>query len=70
MTELEIAKAAVRLYAETHPRPLQVNQQQAAEMMGVSRHTVGRLLKAGILRFNKLGMIPISEIDDAISSRK
>lgn len=70
MSELEIAKKAVRLYAESHPRPSHVNQQQAAEMIGVSRHTVGRMLKAGVLRFNKFGLIPISEIDEAIASQK
>jgi excisionase family DNA binding protein len=70
MRELEIALAAVRIYAESHPRPSHVNQQQAAEMIGVSRHTVGRMLKAGTLRFNKLGMIPIREIDEAIASKK
>jgi len=70
MTELEIALKAVRLYAESHPRPVHVNQQQAAEMLGVSRHTVGRMLKAGTLRFNKFGLIPIREIDEAIESRK
>ena len=42
MTELQIALAAVRLYAETHPRPTQVTQTQAAQMLGLSRITVGK----------------------------
>ena len=32
MDELEVALKAVRIYAETHPRPTHVNQCQAAEM--------------------------------------
>ena len=35
-------------------------------MLGVSRATVGRLLKAGTLRLNKCGLIPIAEIDKAL----
>lgn len=35
----QIARRAVQLYAETHPRPTQVNQKQAAEMLGVSART-------------------------------
>jgi predicted DNA-binding protein (UPF0251 family) len=65
MSELEIATRAVRLYAEQHPRPTQVNQKQAAEMLGVSARTVHNMLRAGILRLNKCGMIPIELIDDA-----
>lgn len=61
---------AIRLYAESHPRPSQVNQAQAAEMLHVSRATVSRLVKAGVLRLNACGMIPISEIDSALQVRK
>lgn len=63
---LEVAVTAVRLYAEMHPRPSQVTQLQAAEMLGVSRATVSRMLKAGTIRLNKCGLIPISEIDKAL----
>ena len=35
-TLLDIAFQAVRLYAETHPRPLHVTLGQAAEMLGIS----------------------------------
>lgn len=34
--ELRIATRAVRLYAESHPRPTQVTQTQAAEILGVA----------------------------------
>jgi predicted DNA-binding protein (UPF0251 family) len=64
---LEVATMAVRLYAESHPRPVQVTQGQAAEMMGVSRSTVSRLIKSGQLRLNKAGLIPIGLIDRIIS---
>jgi hypothetical protein len=44
--ELRVAALAVRLYAETYPRPTQVTQQQAAEMLrvvqdGAALHSLG-----------------------------
>jgi predicted DNA-binding protein (UPF0251 family) len=65
MSELETAVQAVEIYAARHPRPTQVNQKQAAEMLGVSARTVHNMLKSGILRLNKCGMIPIELIDRA-----
>lgn len=67
---LQIAHAAVRLYAESHPRPPHVTQSQAALMMDVSRPTIARMIKARVLRLNDCGMIPISEIDRALSARQ
>ena len=64
---LRIAKHAVRLYAETHPRPTQVNQIQAAEMLGLSRVTIGKMVRTGKLRLNGCGMIPITQIDDTLA---
>lgn len=66
MSELEIATKAVQLYAETHPRPSQVTQEQAAEMAGVSRMTIHRMIKSGQLKLNKFGRIPTAEIDKAL----
>jgi predicted DNA-binding protein (UPF0251 family) len=57
------AERAVRLYGETHPRPTQVTQQQAAEMLGVSSKTVQRYLRFGSLKFNRCGPIPIEAVD-------
>lgn len=34
---LTIAAAAVRLYAESHPRPIHVTKTDAAKMLGISR---------------------------------
>ncbi|MEM5315549.1 helix-turn-helix domain-containing protein [Paraburkholderia sp. JHI869] len=62
---VRIAVRAVQLYAESHPRPTQVNQKQAAEMLGVSARTVHNLIKANTLRLNKCGMIPIELVDKA-----
>lgn len=45
---VRIATKAVQLYAESHPRPSQVTQEQAAEMAGVSRATIVRMIKAGL----------------------
>ena len=68
MSELEtVALRAVQLYAESHPRPSQVTQHQAAEMAGVSRTKIHRMVKAGILTLNKFGRIPTAEVDRAIA---
>lgn len=64
------AVAAVRLYAETHPRPTHVTQAQAADMLGVSRHTISRMIAAGSLRLNRFGLLPIEEVDAARSPQK
>ena len=63
MTDLDIAVRAVQLYAERHPRPVQVTQTQAADMLGVSRWTVGKMLASGKLRLNGCGLIPIELVD-------
>ena len=65
---LQIATAAVRLYAETHPRPVHVTQKQAAEMLGKSEPTVRKMIHAGVLKLNKVGLIPVSEIDRVIAA--
>lgn len=66
MSEIEMLERAFQLYAARHPRPVQVNQKQAAEMLGVSPRTVHNLIKSGVLRLNKCGMIPIELIDAAL----
>lgn len=69
MTEvLEIARRAVQLYAESHPRPSQVTIRQAAEMLDRSEKTVGRMVRAGTIRLNACGMIPISEVDRVLAA--
>ena len=45
MDELDIAIKAVRAYAEMHPRPTQVNQTQAAQMLGISHPIVRKLVR-------------------------
>lgn len=70
MTELQIAIKAVQMYAEMHPRPTQVNQSQAAEMLGISYPTVRKLVRSGILPLNRCGLIPIEAIDRARAEQK
>jgi DNA-binding transcriptional regulator LsrR (DeoR family) len=65
-TLIECAARGAQIYAEQHPRPSQVTQAQAAEMLGISAQTVGRMVRAGRLPLNKLGYIPISVIDRAL----
>lgn len=64
--DLAIALKAIQAYAETHPRPSQVTQDQAAEMVGVSRATIHRMIRAGQIKLNKFGRIPIIEVDRAL----
>lgn len=67
--ELMIACAAkgAQFYAEQHPRPSQVNAVQAAEMLGCSPQKVRKMIKDGRLALNKLGLVPVSEIDRALT---
>ncbi len=69
MNELQFAAKAVQIYAESHPRPVQVNKVQAAQMLNVHYHTVTAMVKSGIIKLNKCGMISMSEIDNALLSR-
>jgi hypothetical protein len=66
---LRIAHRAVQLYAETHRRPTQVNQTQAAEMLGVSTRTVRNYIRFGSLRLNGAGLLPIEAIDAIRASK-
>ncbi len=65
---LNVAMKAVELYASRRPRPSQVTQEQAAEMVGVSPATISRMVKAGIIKLNKFGRIPTEEIDKALAA--
>lgn len=69
MNDLETAIKAVQLYAEMHPRPPHVNQQQAAEMLHLSHVTVRKMIRAGTIKTNEIGQIPISEIDRVLQPR-
>ena len=62
------AVRAVELYAQRHPRPPQVNVTQATKMLGLSRPTVHKLMKAGKLTFNSCGQIPIEQVDRVLAS--
>lgn len=67
---IAIAAAAVRLYAESHPRPSHVTKTQAAEMLGISPPTLQKLIAAGTITMNPVGRIPISQIDAALAARQ
>lgn len=66
---LDIAFQAVRLYAETHPRPFHVTLGQAAEMLGVPMDSLMKLMSAKKLLLNECGSIPIGDIDRVLASR-
>lgn len=63
---IECARRGAQLYAEQHPRPVQVTQVQAAQMLDLSAQTICKMVRAGRLSLNGLGMIPILEIDRAL----
>ena len=64
MNEAEqIARRAVQIYAESHPRPLHVTMTQAAEILGLSRQTVAKMVRAGQMRLDRCGRIPIEQVD-------
>lgn len=65
--EMEIARKAVQLYAEQHPRPPHVTQKQAGEMLELSQPSIRKLMKRGVLAVNESGLIPIGMIDDALA---
>jgi Mn-dependent DtxR family transcriptional regulator len=56
----------VETYIARHPRPTQVNIGQAAEMLGVSRYIVSKMLNTGQLKLNRCGLIPIEQVDAAL----
>lgn len=65
----QIIIETIRTYVEIHPRPAQVNQLQAAEMLGLSSPTVRKMVRSGQLRLNDCGLIPITEIDRALVAK-
>lgn len=65
MDSLDVAVQAIKIYAEMHPRPTHVTQVQAAEMLHMSRDTVRKLIRHGVLKLNACGLIPIEQIDAA-----
>jgi excisionase family DNA binding protein len=54
---------AFEFYAARRPRPVQITITQAAQMLGLSRPTVRNLMKAGKLKLNACGQIPIEQVD-------
>ena len=60
---LRVATKAVELYAAKHPRPTQVTQQQAAEILGVSSRTVRNYIRSRKLKLNDCGRLPIEDVD-------
>lgn len=58
-----IALRAIQLYAERRPRPTQVTQAQAAEMLNVSRRTIYNYIRSGRLKLNRCGQLPIEAVD-------
>lgn len=47
-------------------RPSQVSQTQAAEMLGLSRGTIIKLIKNGTIKLNQCGMISTKQLDTIV----
>jgi len=58
----EIAMKAIEKYESSHPAPPHVNAIQAAEILKRSPKTVRAYIKAGSLKLNKCGLIPINDV--------
>ncbi|MBY4833667.1 DNA-binding protein [Burkholderia dolosa] len=65
---VRIASRAVELFKQQHPHPTHVTQMQAAEMLGISRWTVSKMVKTSNLKLNRCGLVPIEQIDRARSA--
>lgn len=63
-----VQKAMAAIPRSNGPRPQSVTQAEAARMLKKSRPTIGNMVKSGIFRLNKLGQIPIEQIDAALHS--
>lgn len=66
MSEIEQLERAFQFYESRRPRPSQVTITQAAEMLGLSRHTVSKMVRAGQFKLNGCGLIPIEQVDHAL----
>ncbi|WP_244105434.1 helix-turn-helix domain-containing protein [Burkholderia cepacia] len=67
---LNIARRAVHLFEQQAVRPVHVTQAEAADMLGLSRATLGKLVRTGELRLNGCGRIPIGQIDMFLARAK
>ena len=65
---IRVIEYAIKRAFEAHPRPSAVTQKQAAEMLGVSQSTVSRCVKTGVIKINKMGMVPIGEVDRVLAT--
>lgn len=66
--EKAVWKALSRVPASGINRPAQVTQGQAAEILGVHRTTVTKLIKNKSLSLNSCGKIPMTQLDLALGS--
>lgn len=63
-----VQKAMAMLPRNNGLRPQSVTQTEAARLLKKSRPTIANMVKAGTFRLNRLGQIPIEQIDAAIRS--
>ncbi|ACR30489.1 hypothetical protein [Burkholderia glumae] len=63
----ELIERAVELALKRHtactPRPSQVTITQTAEMLGLSRPTTRKTVRANQMKLNRCGMIKIEQVD-------
>ncbi|MGV0128898.1 helix-turn-helix domain-containing protein [Burkholderia gladioli] len=71
--QLQLIERTVELALERHaartPRPSHVTITQAAEMLGLSRHTVSKMVHSNQMKLNRCGLIPIEQVDAMLRAR-
>jgi hypothetical protein len=57
------------LRAISKDRPAQVNYTEAGKLLGRSRQTVANMARAGTIKLNASGLVPITEIDRVLAAK-
>ena len=65
-----VVEEAVQSYIKAHPRPTYVSAGQAAEMLGIGRIALRRLIAKGDLRPNAVGSISVEQVDALCARRQ
>jgi len=75
MIDDAVTAAVARVTSQITPAPTlkplaSVTATQAAEIMQLSRHTVGKLVRSGTLKLDKTGRITMASVEVAMNGEK
>ncbi|MCL2344226.1 MAG: helix-turn-helix domain-containing protein [Desulfobulbus sp.] len=62
-----VKRAMAALPKHVGPRPDSVTQADTAKMLGISAPTVRKMIRAGTFTLNKLGKIPMEQVERAMA---